>query len=138
MNRCTANDERRRQEAEQKARAQVRLVDCEAELRHTRETLRVTEDENRGLQEITSHIAQLTRAPRLMITTEAAGTAVEDAAAIAIKAAARRSVSPNPSPPQYAEDDDLRAAARANMFTPGAGAHYGHSPASRRPSPYTK
>jgi len=51
----------------------------------------------------------------------------------------RRSVSPNPSPPQYAEDDDLRAAARANsMFTPGAGAHYGHSPASRRPSPYTK
>ena len=136
---ATANDERRRQEAEQKARAQVRLVDCEAELRHTRETLRVTEDENRGLQEITSHIAQLTRAPRLMITTEAAGTAVEDAAAIAIKAAARRSVSPNPSPPQYAEDDDLRAAARANsMFTPGAGAHYGHSPASRRPSPYTK
>ena len=100
----------------------MRLVDCEAELRHTRETLRVTEDENRGLQEITSHIAQLTRAPRLMITTEAAGTAVEDAAAIAIKAAARRSVSPNPSPPQYAEEDDLRAAARANMFTPGAGA----------------
>jgi hypothetical protein len=121
------HDERRRQEAEERARTQQRLADCEAELRYSQEQLRAAAAENHGLQDIASHINKLTRTPALLL----AADPVADGAAAA--ATARRA-----SPGGARAGEWRAAAARAEEGERPRAAIYEHTPTSFRGSPYSK